>query len=80
MTSASGVSLEGTFGDKETAVRIRGNSHYRIGGFTSQVGMLIVPCQEKTPWVNGGESVLSGCGITPLAVLRPQEGAFLLSF
>ena len=28
--SLSGILLDGIFGDKETAVRIRGNSHYRI--------------------------------------------------
>ena len=28
--SLSGILQDGIFGDKETAVRIRGNSHYRI--------------------------------------------------
>jgi hypothetical protein len=40
----SGALLDGVFGDKEIAVRIRGNSHYRNRGnirFASQVGMLI---------------------------------------
>ena len=40
--SLSGILQDGIFGDKETAVRIRGNSHYRISApWGGQVGMLI---------------------------------------
>ena len=42
----------GILGDKETAVRIRGNSHYRIScrRKAGQVGMLIVLCHIKVLW------------------------------
>ena len=42
--SLSGILRDGMFGDKEIAVGIRSNSHYRISceRDASQVGMLIV--------------------------------------
>jgi hypothetical protein len=48
--------LDGIFGDKETAVRIRGNSHYRIFAYqvSEQVGMLIVLRPDKSLLGNVG--------------------------
>lgn len=40
--SLSDVPQDGAFGDKEIAVRICSNSHYRISSVRGQVGMLIV--------------------------------------
>ncbi len=51
----SGMLPDGMLGDKEIAVRIRSNSHYRISAHAGgQVGMLIVLCHVKGSWANWG--------------------------
>ena len=50
----SGILQDGMLGDKEIAVRIRSNSHYRIScGNTSPVGMLIALRSVKVSWAIG---------------------------
>ena len=46
-----------SFGDKEIAVKIRGNSHYRnsVRSPNSQVGMLIALCIIKVSWAIRGD-------------------------
>ena len=54
----SGALQDGVFGDKEIAVRIRGNSHYRNScGRTGQVGMLIGSRNVKVSWASWGDEV-----------------------
>ena len=57
-----------TSDDKEIAVGICSNSHYRISQ-KRQVGMLIGLCTIKVPWADGGRNRQSG-----------QAGARITSF
>ena len=75
IASLSGAPF-GVFGDKEIAVRICGNSHYRISHL-GQVGMLIVLCLIKVSWASGRDAgFIFGYGYA----IAPTEGAFILSF
>ena len=63
MPSLSGALQDGAFGDKEIAVKIRGNSHCRNSRFLGgQVGMLIVLCLVKVSWASGRAAGISGYG------------------
>ena len=68
-------------GDKEIAVKIRGNSHYRNSRPSGQVGMLIALRPVKVSWANGEAAVL-GQRISLLAFgyegyVRTLRGAFI---
>ena len=58
-------------GDKEIAVQIRGNSHYRNSACTSssQVGMLIALCIIKVSWAIRGDGAAVRCRISDLILL-----------
>ena len=53
----SGIPRDGMFGDKEIAVRIRDNSHYRISvcHANGQVGMLIALRYVRVSWATWGD-------------------------
>jgi len=57
----SGALFKDVFGDKESAVRIRRNSHYRISEVSTccQVGMLIVSHIVNCFWAMRGTAYLS---------------------
>ena len=58
MPSGENVRCRGSFfflGDKEIAVKIRGNSHYRNSYKLRQVGMLIGLRHVKVSWANWGD-------------------------
>ena len=76
--SLSGAPRGGAFGDKEIAVRICGNSHYR-NSLSGQVGMLIGLCPVKVSWASG-ETKDNGYGRVSAWSFAPMEGAFILSF
>ena len=68
-------------GDKEIAVKIRSNSHYRNSRPSGQVGMLIALRPVKVSWANGEAAVL-GQRISLLAFgyegyVRTLRGAFI---
>lgn len=67
------------FGDKEIAVRIRGNSHYRnfVYAVNDQVGMLIVLRPIKVSWANWGRCGDAADEQTAVPFSRPNGRALL---
>ena len=65
-------------GDKEIAVKIRGNSHYRNFAYmlSNQVGMLIVLRPVKVSWANWGDWVEAAESRLPCP-FRAQRRALL---
>ena len=70
----SDILPDGMLGDKEIAVKIRSNSHYRNSRLTGQVGMLIGSRYVKGSWANGETDASGMAGYPRFAA--PKEGCF----
>ncbi len=74
----SGILQDGMLGDKEIAVQIRSNSHYRNSRISGQVGMLIGSLNVEGSWAKGRRTSSGMAGYPCFDVPRGGYFYFIL--